>query len=90
MNNSFDKINLGKNFRNFTFVVAKVKFIHENTTFFLSLSTKPQEEIHERPQITSMIGSLANYSNTIPSAPADGDAKPPQPSARMGKFHISR
>lgn len=34
-----------------------------------------------------MIGSLANYSNTIPSAPdgADGDAKPPPPSARMGK-----
>lgn len=43
--------------------------------------------MHERPQITSMIGSLANYSNTIPSAPdgADGDAKPPAPSARMGK-----
>lgn len=46
-----------------------------------------QEEIHERPQITSMIGSLANYSNTIPAAPevADGDAKPAQPAARMGK-----
>lgn len=50
----------------------------------------PQEELHERPQITSMIGSLANYSNTIPSAPegADGDAKPPPPSARMGKFLV--
>lgn len=35
-----------------------------------------------------MIGSLANYSNTIPSAPdaaTDGEAKPAQPSARMGK-----
>lgn len=47
-----------------------------------------QEELHERPQITSMIGSLANYSNTIPSAPAEGDAKPAQPSAQMGKLHI--
>lgn len=46
-----------------------------------------QEELHERPQITSMIGSLANYSNTIPAAEdADPDAKPPQPSARMGEF----
>lgn len=37
-----------------------------------------------------MIGSLANYSNTIPSAPdaaADGDAKPPQPSAQMGTYN---
>ncbi|XP_070491619.1 solute carrier family 12 member 4 isoform X4 [Chironomus tepperi] len=42
------------------------------------------EEIHERPQITSMIGSLANYSNTIPSAPAEGDGKPAPQSARMG------
>ncbi|CAO1414154.1 unnamed protein product [Diamesa tonsa] len=43
------------------------------------------EELHERPQITSMIGSLANYSNTIPAAEdADPDAKPAQPSARMG------
>jgi hypothetical protein len=36
-----------------------------------------------------MIGSLANYSNTIPAAPdaaADGDAKPAQPAARMGKL----
>lgn len=49
-----------------------------------------QEEIHERPQITSMIGSLANYSNTIPAAPdaAEGDARPAQPAARMGKFIV--
>lgn len=54
--------------------------------FFMPL----QEEMHERPQITSMIGSLANYSNTIPSAPAEGaDAKPAQPSARMGKSYFA-
>lgn len=41
------------------------------------------EEIHERPQITTIIDSLANYSNTIPAA-TDPDAKPAQPSARMG------
>lgn len=48
--------------------------------------------MHERPHITSMIGSLANYSNTIPSAPegaADGDVKPPPPSAQMGKLFKS-
>lgn len=52
----------------------------------------PQEEIHERPQITSMIGSLANYSNTIPAAPdgAEGDAKPAAPAARMGKQLVSK
>lgn len=44
-----------------------------------------QDEIHERPQITTLIGSLADYKNTIPAAPVDGDAKPPQPSAQMGK-----
>lgn len=50
-----------------------------------------QEELHERPQITSMIGSLANYSNTIPSAPeGEGDAKAAQPSARMGKFNLPK
>uniref|UniRef100_A0A1Q3G591 Putative amino acid transporter n=2 Tax=Culex tarsalis TaxID=7177 RepID=A0A1Q3G591_CULTA len=41
------------------------------------------EEIQERPQITTLISSLANYSNTIP-APADPDAKPAPASARMG------
>lgn len=48
----------------------------------------PQEEIQERPQITSMIGSLANYSNTIPNAPAEGDGKPAQASAQMGKHSL--
>lgn len=48
-----------------------------------------QEELHERPQITSIIDSLANYTNTIPAAAedADPDAKPPAPSARMGEFY---
>lgn len=53
-----------------------------------------QEELHERPQITSMIASLANYSNTIPAAPdatgENGEAKAPPPSARMGKQTASR
>jgi hypothetical protein len=35
-----------------------------------------------------MIGSLANYSNTIPSAPAEGDGKAPPPSARMGEHGL--
>jgi potassium/chloride transporter 4/5/6 len=41
-----------------------------------------QEEMEDRPRISTLINSLANYSNTIPAA-ADPDAKP-QPSARMG------
>ncbi|XP_055623854.1 solute carrier family 12 member 4 isoform X2 [Toxorhynchites rutilus septentrionalis] len=41
------------------------------------------DEIQERPQITTLISSLANYSNTIP-APTDPDAKPAPASARMG------
>lgn len=65
----------------------------ESLEVFMNVIHSLQEEIHERPQITSMIGSLANYSNTIPSAPsgdaADGDAKPAAPSARMGKFKIT-
>lgn len=62
---------------------------YSNFLLFFTL----QEELHERPQITSMIGSLANYSNTIPSAPdaaADGDAKPPQPSAQMGMYSLDK
>jgi potassium/chloride transporter 4/5/6 len=41
-----------------------------------------QEEMEDRPRISTLISSLANYSNTIPAA-TDPDAKP-QPSARMG------
>lgn len=61
----------------------------QNIHFLSFLSLAPQEEIQERPQITSMIGSLANYSNTIPNAPAEGDAKPAQPSAQMGEFNMA-
>jgi uncharacterized integral membrane protein len=38
--------------------------------------------MEDRPRISTLINSLANYSNTIPAA-TDPDAKP-QPSARMG------
>ncbi|PSN31506.1 Solute carrier family 12 member 6 [Blattella germanica] len=40
------------------------------------------EEMEDRPRISTLINSLANYSNTIPAA-TDPDAKP-QASARMG------
>ena len=44
-----------------------------------------QEEIDDRPRVGTLISSLANYSNTLPSAPADPDAKPtPQGGAGMG------
>lgn len=44
-----------------------------------------EDELDERPHIADFISSLANYENTIPAA-TDPDAKPPPPSARMGKF----
>lgn len=52
-----------------------------NFTFFLL-----QEEMEERPRISTLISSLANYSNTIPAAEsADPDAKPqPSGGAAMG------
>nr|CAD7573788.1 unnamed protein product [Timema californicum] len=40
------------------------------------------EELEDRPRVSTLLSSLANYSNTIP-APTDPDVKP-QPSARMG------
>ncbi|GLH09731.1 Bumetanide-sensitive sodium-(potassium)-chloride cotransporter [Gryllus bimaculatus] len=40
------------------------------------------EEMEDRPRISTLLNSLANYSNTIPAA-TDPDAKP-QASARMG------
>ncbi|XP_049831713.1 solute carrier family 12 member 6 isoform X1 [Schistocerca gregaria] len=40
------------------------------------------EEMEDRPRVSTLISSLANYSNTIPAA-TDPDAKP-APSARMG------
>ncbi|XP_077296513.1 solute carrier family 12 member kcc isoform X2 [Arctopsyche grandis] len=41
------------------------------------------EEMEDRPRISTLISSLANYSNTIPAA-GDPDAKPAAPSSRMG------
>lgn len=38
--------------------------------------------MEDRPRVSTLISSLANYSNTIPAA-TDPDAKP-QPAARMG------
>lgn len=37
-----------------------------------------------RPRVSTFVSSFVNYSNTIPAA-TDPDAKPPPPSARMGK-----
>uniref|UniRef100_A0A182J3L6 Uncharacterized protein n=1 Tax=Anopheles atroparvus TaxID=41427 RepID=A0A182J3L6_ANOAO len=41
-----------------------------------------RDDIQERPHVTTLISSLANYSNTIP-APTDPDAKPAPAAARM-------
>lgn len=46
-------------------------------------SLHPQEDISERPRVSTFISSMANYSNTIPAA-EDADAKPAPQSARMG------
>uniref|UniRef100_A0A182P3R7 Uncharacterized protein n=1 Tax=Anopheles epiroticus TaxID=199890 RepID=A0A182P3R7_9DIPT len=43
------------------------------------------DDIQERPHVTTLISSLANYSNTIAPAPTDPDAKPAPAAARMGK-----
>lgn len=44
-----------------------------------------QEEMEDRPRISTLISSLANYSNTIPPASnADADARPTGGGARMG------
>ncbi|KAK9751887.1 Amino acid permease [Popillia japonica] len=42
------------------------------------------EEMEDRPRISTLISSLANYSNTIPPASADPDARPSGGGARMG------
>lgn len=45
-----------------------------------------QDDIDNRPRVSTFISSLANYSNTIPAA-TDPDVKPPAPVARMGNVH---
>lgn len=42
------------------------------------------EEMEDRPRISTLISSLANYSNTIPPASNDPDARPAASGARMG------
>ncbi|XP_031349660.1 solute carrier family 12 member 4 isoform X3 [Photinus pyralis] len=42
------------------------------------------EEMEDRPRISTFISSLANYSNTIPPASSDPDARPAAGGARMG------
>lgn len=44
---------------------------------------RSQEDISERPRVSTFISSMANYSNTIPAA-EEADAKPAPQSARMG------
>lgn len=53
--------------------------IEINTLFPLS-----QEDIAERPRVSTFISSMANYSNTIPAASEDADTKATPQSARMG------
>ncbi|KAJ1523941.1 hypothetical protein ONE63_010490 [Megalurothrips usitatus] len=43
-----------------------------------------QEEMEDRPRVSTMLTSLANYSNTIQPTPADPDAKPASGGASMG------
>lgn len=59
------------------FVTDREKMSGYETNLYLY-----SEEMEDRPRISTLINSLANYSNTIPAA-TDPDAKP-QPSARMG------
>ncbi|XP_055692183.1 solute carrier family 12 member 4 isoform X4 [Lutzomyia longipalpis] len=60
------------------FVGNNEKSTHYDTNLYLY-----SEEIDTRPRISTLISSLANYSNTIPAA-SEADSKPPPPSARMG------
>ncbi|KAK7863464.1 hypothetical protein R5R35_010501 [Gryllus longicercus] len=59
------------------FVTDKEKMSGYETNLYLY-----SEEMEDRPRISTLLNSLANYSNTIPAA-TDPDAKP-QVSARMG------
>lgn len=45
-----------------------------------------QEEMEDRPRVSTLLSSLGSYSNTISPAPADPDAKPQAGGARMGTF----
>lgn len=43
-----------------------------------------QEELEDRPTLSSLVNSLVNYSNTIPPASNDPDGNTENISARMG------
>nr|XP_018900328.1 PREDICTED: solute carrier family 12 member 4 isoform X2 [Bemisia tabaci] len=61
------------------FVSEKEKMSGYDTNLYLY-----SEEMEDRPRISTLISSLANYTNTIAQAPADPDAKPQAGGARMG------
>ncbi|XP_034237314.1 solute carrier family 12 member 4 isoform X3 [Thrips palmi] len=61
------------------FVSDKEKMSGYETNLYLY-----QEEMEDRPRVSTLINSLANYSNTIQPTPADPDAKPSQAGASMG------
>lgn len=51
-----------------------------------NMSVLFQEEMEDRPRVSTLLSSLGSYSNTISPAPADPDAKPQAGGARMGTF----
>ncbi|XP_008475924.1 solute carrier family 12 member 4-like [Diaphorina citri] len=61
------------------FVSDKDKMSGYETNLYLY-----SEEMEDRPRVSTLLNSLANYSNTITPAPADPDAKPQAGGARMG------
>lgn len=71
--------NIGDGTDDQPFVSDKEKMSGYETNLYLY-----QEEMEDRPRVSTLINSLANYSNTIQPTPADPDAKAPQAGASMG------
>uniref|UniRef100_A0A8D8RU17 Solute carrier family 12 member 6 n=1 Tax=Cacopsylla melanoneura TaxID=428564 RepID=A0A8D8RU17_9HEMI len=61
------------------FVSDKEKMSGYETNLYLY-----QEEMEDRPRVSTLLNSLANYSNTITPAPTDPDAKPLPGNAGLG------
>ncbi|CAH0562337.1 unnamed protein product [Brassicogethes aeneus] len=59
-------------------------FVSEKTSGYETNLYLYSEEMEDRPRISTLISSLANYSNTIPPASTDPDARPAAGGARMG------
>ncbi|XP_018569114.1 solute carrier family 12 member 4 isoform X2 [Anoplophora glabripennis] len=59
-------------------------FVSEKTSGYETNLYLYSEEMEDRPRISTLISSLANYSNTIPPASNDPDARPAGGAARMG------